>query len=86
MRFASAQSAFNFVVKLLQRKKNYSVTFKDELMPQHMWKRIEGTGFFVVVKGKKSKYEITYSVFPTFLAKIALALAQKQKYVLGGFC
>ena len=55
-------------------------------MPQHMWKRIEGTGFFVVVKGKKSKYEITYSVFPTFLAKIALALAQKQKYVLGGFC
>lgn len=55
-------------------------------MPQHMWKRIEGTGFFVVVKGKKSKYGITYSLFPTFLAKIALALAQKQKYVLGGFC
>ena len=54
-------------------------------MPQHMWKRIEGTRFFVVVKGK-SKYGITYSLFPTFLAKIALALAQKQKYVLGGFC
>lgn len=72
MRFASEQSAFT-------TKKKLFCNFKDELMPQHMWKRIEGTGFFVVVKGKKSKYGITYSLFPTFLAKIALALAQKQK-------